>query len=112
MINAKFFKDDKTIVKVELDGHAGYSTPGFDIVCAGCSVLTQAIAYGIHDILEVKCKLEVKDGYAMVDITECNKADKRKSQNLLQTLKLGVSTLEEQYAQYVKVEELEYVKEE
>ena len=56
-------------LRLEEAGHANYAEKGQDIVCAGVSILTNALANALEEAEERgRCSLETKerDGYAMI----------------------------------------------
>lgn len=80
-----------------IDGHAGYSEAGSDIVCAGISALSETALLGLIQYLqEENVSYEVKDGFLSVRV----KAPCDTSQVILTTLVLGLQQIVQQYPEY------------
>ena len=102
MITVKFVRDDsRRITGVFMNGHAGYSEEGSDIVCAGASTLI----YTLANSLETICGLSTddssnivpgKDVSAEVTIPRWVFADEARSdraQVIAETIRTGFITL-------------------
>ena len=89
-------------------GHAGYGEPGYDIVCAAISILTQTIVASLETLvgLPLQIKADQKQGYL-----ECNWVNQPEStdrSNLLtKTLILGLSEIQAQYPNHISIREME-----
>ena len=107
MIKVDIFKKGSSIVKIEMDGHSGYSD-GDDIVCASASSVAFAIANGIENVINVKFGYETGDGYLLLVFPDdMNKDEQEKVDILTETFSLFIKELEKDYPAYVKVTELE-----
>lgn len=104
MINVKLFIKNKNVIGFELSGHARYRKFGKDIVCSAVSLLSINTVNAIETMTEdlFECNVREKDGYLYLmmksDISE-------QSQLLLNTFKLGVMNVQDEYGQkYINVE--------
>jgi len=48
--------------KIEIDGHAGYGPPGYDIVCSAVSTLTQTLIGSMEALTEDKIQYSINPG--------------------------------------------------
>ena len=107
MIKVDIFTKENNIVKIEMDGHSGYSD-GDDIVCASASSVAFAIANGIENVMNVKFGYETGDGYLLLVLPDDMNKDEQAGVNILtQTFSAFIKELESQYPANVKVTELE-----
>ena len=107
MIKVDIFKKNGNIVKVVMDGHAGYCD-GDDIVCASASSVAFACLNGIEKVVNVKFGYETGDGYLFFVLPDDLDKDTQAMVNVLtETFSLFIKELEGQYPAYVKVTELE-----
>ena len=107
MIKVDIFRKNSNIVKLEMDGHSGYSD-GDDIVCASASSVAFAIANGIENVTNVKFGYETGDGYLLIVLPDdLNKDEQDKVSILTETFALFIKELESQYPAKVQVTELE-----
>lgn len=108
MINAVFKRNNGNIVSVNLSGHAESVDEGYDMVCSAVSAVSLTIANGITEVVKVKPHLSLEDGFLSMDFTTLSKEDIANCQILLQTLFIGLKSIEESYGDYIsiKVEEV------
>ena len=95
-------------MRMEVDGHADYAEKGQDIVCAGASMLTQALGATLEEAEargRCECKAKNDDGKALIwanptlgSMAEC-KAYFRMAVK-------GFRLLQEQYPGYVSMKEV------
>lgn len=91
---------EKTVIKI--DGHAGYSDKGKDIVCAGVSTLFCTLA---EYLMENDKALEYKGSSGNALITA--KTEDGKILDSVETILTGYRMLAEEYGDYVTIEERE-----
>ena len=91
---------DKTTIKI--NGHAGYSDHGKDIVCAGASALFFTLG---ERLLDLDKAIEVKGESGNATIIA--KTDKGKILESVETILTGYRMLAEEYGDYVSIEERE-----
>ena len=108
MINVKFKKIAGDLVSFKVSGHAGFDEYNRDIVCSGVSVLTYAIINGITDVINVDADIEVRDGFSTLSLKKHSLEDIEKCQVLMETMLLGIKSMEIQYGKYItlKMEEV------
>lgn len=104
MVNASFKRESGSIVSVNLNGHAGFADEGYDMVCSAVSAVSLTIANGITEVLKVNPKISVKDGFLNIDLKYLSKEDKDRCQILLETMLIGLKSIEMNYRDYISVE--------
>ena len=101
MVNAKFFiSKENEICGFKILGHAGYGKYNKDIVCSAVSSAAYMTCNMITNILKVKAKIEVNEGYMYICIP---KEDILVCKTVLQGLKLHLLELEKSYSKYIRV---------
>ncbi|EJO5346430.1 ribosomal-processing cysteine protease Prp [Clostridium botulinum] len=103
MVNVVFKKENDNIVFVNMSGHAGSTDQGYDMVCSAISAISITIANGITEILKVDPLIKQKDGFLSIDLTSCAEEDIHKCQVLMDTMLLGVKSIEFNYGEYIKL---------
>ena len=108
MINVKFEKVSGNLVSFKISGHAGFDEYNKDIVCSGVSVLAYAIINGITEVIKVNADFEVRDGFSTLSLKDQSLDDIEKCQVLMETMLLGIKSMEIQYGKYItlKMEEV------
>jgi uncharacterized protein len=108
MINVKFKKVSGNLVSFKVNGHADFDEYNRDIVCSGVSVLTYAIINGITEVVKVSADFEVRDGFSTLSLKKQSLKDIEKCQVLMETMLLGIKSMEIQYGKYItlKMEEV------
>lgn len=104
MVDAKFKKTSGNIVSVILCGHAESSDEGYDMVCSAVSAVSLTIANGLTEILKVKPSISMEDGFLSLYLENLSEEDIEKGQVLLQTMLLGMKSIEFNYGEYISVE--------
>lgn len=94
MIGVRIKKDG-----IMVSGHAGYGPPGYDIVCAGVTALTQSLIRSIEDLTEDKIEYEISPGRA--DIRYGNLSEKSKT--LVDSFFIGICTISNDFPDYVRI---------
>ena len=105
MINADFIRKKGSIVKVTVSGHADYacSNDKYDMVCSAVSAISLAIGNGITEVLKVHGDIYAQDGFLNINIEDICLHDVEKCQVLLETMLLGLKSIEVNYSDYIKV---------
>ena len=106
MTKITIFKKNGKICEYQVKGHSGYAEEGSDIVCSGISTATQMALVGLKEVLKVKVKDDVKDGYLHVTIEDF---EKEEVQQILKTMELVLEDITKNYARYAKMEVKENV---
>lgn len=75
-----------------------------DLVCAGISVISQTTVIGIEEVLKIKAKYDIKDGFLNLDLGNQTLEDIERCQVLLETMALGLKSIEITYSDYIKLE--------
>ena len=95
------------IIGFSLNGHAGYSENGKDIVCAAVSAVTNMTIIGLAEKLKLNIKFERNDGgYLKVELPEkISSSDMNLAQFLLESLVTEYLDIEANFGKYVLVNE-------
>ncbi|ERI90271.1 hypothetical protein HMPREF1982_04025 [Clostridiales bacterium oral taxon 876 str. F0540] len=104
MIIAKFKKDSKKIVSVNLKGHADSADEGYDMVCSAVSAISLTIANGITEVLKINPSISLEDGFLSMDLQMLSLEEINKCQILLETMLVGLQGVEVSYGEYIDVE--------
>ncbi len=85
-------------------GHAGFSSEGKDIYCAGVSAVTQTALLGLLEHLREKPEYSMEKGWMKCDVPAgLSQEDREKAQVILSTMEKGLLSMEQAYAGYMKV---------
>ncbi|MDR1012860.1 MAG: ribosomal-processing cysteine protease Prp [Lactobacillales bacterium] len=110
MINAIFkrmYDEDMNILCCTIQGHALNGEYGNDVVCAGVSALAINAVNSLEFLALTKPIVKINDevGYLYIEPVkgQTNEHDAC-AQILLESLYLGLMTIEEDYGKYIKVE--------
>jgi len=104
MVEIKIIYDGDTVTGFKAQGHAGHSTSGTDIYCAGVSAITGTALIGLQKHLSRQPVYEVRDGWLDCRLPDnANREDIEKAQLILTTMEAGLLSLQENYPQYIKV---------
>ena len=90
----------------KLLGHAGYAESGEDIVCSAVSALTINTINAIETFTEDDFSISQDEETGMIEFMMAADPLNRSSdsQLLLDTLVLGLSSIEEQYSEFIQLE--------
>ncbi len=105
-INRNYIGD---VYRFKVEGHAESVESGeLDPICAIVSTATQFAVLGLIDILDIKVNLTMGSGILDCELPELTDEGIREKANvLLETLTLTLRQIAEQYADYVKLSEME-----
>ncbi|MBO4384746.1 MAG: ribosomal-processing cysteine protease Prp [Clostridia bacterium] len=85
-------------------GHSGYADKGEDIVCAAVSALTQTAYLGVTELAHAAVDAEQKDGELRLMLRpEITGEEREKAELILETMLLGLRSIEEKYSDYLKI---------
>ncbi len=101
-----FSRADGRLAGFEAGGHSGYARSGSDIVCAAVSALTQAAVGGIECVVKAPAEVtqDGESGYLKLVISDTATEEQlRDSQILLNTLKMALKTISDDYPNNVRV---------
>ncbi|MGH4118828.1 ribosomal-processing cysteine protease Prp [Clostridium sp.] len=108
MVNVEFVRSNGKIVSFKIKGHAmpKESKLDIDLICNSISVISQTTVIGIEQVLKIKVKYDIKDGFLSLNLENQNLIDIERCQVLLETMILGLKSIEKQkkYGKYIKVE--------
>ncbi len=97
MVHATFYIEGKDLRGFEISGHSGYAEAGSDIICASVSSAAYMAANTVTEIVGAKAEIEIDDGYFR--FVTYNKSEA--VQTVLKGLRLHVSSLADDYSQYI-----------
>lgn len=103
MIYAVVRKKNNNIVSILLRGHAESADEGLDMVCSAVSAVSITIANGITEVLKLKPEIELEDGFLSIDVGGLTDDEIFKSQVLMETMLLGIKSIENSFGSYIKV---------
>lgn len=97
------------VYRFKVEGHAESVPDGNeDPVCAVVSTATQFAVLGLIDVLDIKVNLTIGSGILDCELPEITDSEILEKANvLLETLTLTLRQIAEQYADYVKLSEME-----
>lgn len=103
MIVAEIYKQaDGKIIGFSVDGHANTAKRGFDIYCAGASMMSQSTFLCLRDHLKREFTWDAAHGRLMVRLKD---APDDLTEATFQTMLIGMKELEKLAPQIVRVEE-------
>lgn len=92
------------ITGYQVKGHANYSEPGEDIVCAAVSSLAQTGVYALEKLLECDLTVTIKKGYLACKLPEKIGSGTLKHGSLiLETIIIGFYETAMNYSQWVSI---------
>ncbi len=106
MITINLFRNEsQNIVRFTVSGHAGYGEQGTDIVCASVTTAAFTALNGLLDVAKIDIDFEVGDGYLDCCIPKSlSKRNREDADLLLESMVLSFQNLEEQYGEFVKLQ--------
>ena len=103
MTSVVFTRSLGKIVSFNISGHTGYAKVNKDIVCSAISAISLTIANGITEILKIGMECRAKDGFLSGDLHKLSFEEIDKCQVLLETMLLGLESIEIKYRKYIEV---------
>ncbi len=100
MITVEFF-GDKPIRGFHITGHSDMNPQGPEVICAGVSSAAYMTANLITEIIGLDPELYVRDGDMFLKLRTEQEA--ARCEDIMQGLRLHLSSLEEQYPKYIKL---------
>ncbi|NLW24595.1 MAG: ribosomal-processing cysteine protease Prp [Clostridia bacterium] len=114
MIKIVFFHyDNGELVGFRASGHAGYSEPGKDIVCAAASILATTAVNSLEELISIKPVYNVDEESGFLECFiphELSGSDFIKAQTILKTTEIGLRSLEQEYGRYIKITQRRWTK--
>ena len=102
MIKATFYKNKEQVRCFIIQGHSGYAEEGSDIICASVSSAAYMAANTLTEVIGAKVRTMVDEGYIRLILED---AAEPRAQAVLQGLELHISTLAQDYDEYILCEE-------
>lgn len=103
MIKVDVCRKNGQIQSITMQGHAGYADAGLDLVCAGASSISVGMMNALDILVQDTCDLQLKESYTSIKVIR----DSNEVQLLLAAMLLQLSTMEETYPTYIKINEQE-----
>lgn len=101
MIEIKIFKKENLRLGFKIEGHAlskaelEKSGDAYDLICNSVSVLSQGTLIGIEEVLKLKVKYKINDGFLHINLSNLKDQDLEKCQVLLLTFEKSIESLME-----------------
>ena len=106
MVKVKFVRRSGNIVSFKIKGHAMPKEAKLDVdlICAAISAISQTTVIGIEEVLKIKAKYEIEDGFLNLNLENQTLEDIERCQVLLETMMLGLTSIEINNSDNIKVE--------
>ena len=85
--------------EIKVSGHAGYSAPGFDVVCAGVTALVQTFVRSVENLTEDKIEYEQSPGRVEIRYTNLSE----KSRTLGDSFFVGICLIASEFPDNVRI---------
>lgn len=85
--------------RVHISGHAGYAPPGYDIVCAGISVLADTLVMSLNEITEDIITVDDEHGLMEIEYESLSEA----GMLLVDSFVIGAEAIADEYPYNVEV---------
>jgi uncharacterized protein YsxB (DUF464 family) len=107
MIWVDLYSSNEGLRGFTIEGHAGMAPHGEDVVCAGVSAVAQTALLGLEAYLPggFAWNLEADGRIRCFLVDRLSPEDRRVSEIILGTLRLGLEAIENSYGEYVKIRE-------
>ena len=99
MIEIKILKKENLRLGFKIEGHAlskaelEKSGDAYDLICKSVSVLSQGTLIGIEEVLKLKVKYKINDGFLHINLSNLKDQDLEKCQVLLLTFEKSIESL-------------------
>ncbi len=100
MITVEFFGSEP-VYGFHITGHSDVNPDGPEVICAGVSSAAYMTANLITEVIGIQPELTAEDGDMYLKLKTEQEA--RRCDDVMQGLKLHLSSLAEQYPKYIKV---------
>ncbi|MBU3110427.1 ribosomal-processing cysteine protease Prp [Clostridium lacusfryxellense] len=106
MVKVKFVRSSGKIISFKIKGHAQPKEKQLDVdlICNSISVISQTTVIGIEEVLKIKVKYVIDDGFLNLNLKGQTLEDIERCQVLLETMILGLKSIEITYGKYINVE--------
>ncbi len=103
MIKARFYLSGGKLIGFSVSGHAGYANSGKDIVCAAVTTAVNMTANGITEIAKQNASVNVSENEVQLKVEQST----HESALLLQSMRLQMELLEEQFPKNIRIQDME-----
>ena len=99
MIKIKIFEKENLRLGFKIEGHAlskaelEKSGNAYDLICNSVSVLSQSALIGIEEVLKLKVKYKINDGFLHINLSNLKGQEIEKAQVLLLTFEKSIESL-------------------
>lgn len=91
---------------MKVEGHSGFDEAGRDIVCSAVSAIVQTAVIGLEEVAGIKPIYHQKSGLADLKMPSgLPIAKTRKANIILETMLLGLKSIELGYGEYITIRE-------
>ena len=106
MVKVEFVRSSGKIVSFRIKGHAMPKEKQLDIdlICSAISAISQTTVIGIEEVLKIRAKYVIDDGFLNLNLEDQILEDIERCQVLLETMILGLKSVEITYGKYIKLE--------
>ena len=101
MIKVKIYEKENLRLGFKIEGHAlskaeiEKSGDAYDLICNSVSVLSQSVIIGIEEVLKLKVKYSINDGFLHINLSNLENQEIEKTQVLLLTFEKSIESLME-----------------
>ena len=101
MIKIKIYEKENLRLGFKIEGHAlskaeiEKTGDAYDLICNSVSVLSQSVIIGIEEVLKLKVKYSINDGFLHINLSNLKKQEIEKTQVLLLTFEKSIESLME-----------------
>ncbi|MCF0147528.1 MAG: ribosomal-processing cysteine protease Prp [Clostridium sp.] len=118
MIKVKIYEKENLRLGFKIEGHAlskaeiEKSGDAYDLICNSVSVLSQSVIIGIEEVLKLKVKYSINDGFLHINLSNLENQEIEKTQVLLLTFEKSIESLMEsiklqfgnnKYSEYIRL---------
>lgn len=106
MVKVEFVRSSGRIVSFKIKGHAMPKEAQLDVdlICSAISAISQTTVIGIEEVLKIKAKYDIENGFLNLNLENQSLEDIERCQVLLETMILGLKSIEITYGDYIKLE--------
>jgi uncharacterized protein YsxB (DUF464 family) len=103
MITVQFDRIGGRVQRVGVSGHAGHSSCGQDVVCAGVSSAVQMVVNCLVEVLKLECGIQKGENEVEVLLGDLCSENAEAGQLFLEAFRLHMELLAEKYEGTIKV---------
>ncbi len=106
MIKVSVCRQGEVFLSIKVEGHAGYADSGLDIICAGVSVLMQALEIGVIEVVRSPGARIIKDSEEGLMEVSVSASSSSETQILFQTVYVSLLGIQSSYPGYLEISEV------